>query len=228
MLADCCMLPRQEWGFMAVVGWWRPPWLIDARNHNEQKTSPPAPIPPRDASCHHDVPNRSTRKEVTNSACRGPRQRLGSWPPWPGDACLLANLTSKNTLTTTQKCLSTRCDLNGQQRQPWCPTPGSTAHNSKPACWMIFVCGDARRGAPWQPWDKGGHHGRWDTVWLALAACTQQDLIFLTDDTSSIGPIDGARSIISLHLSGFKQWSLKYSFPTPWNTRHYPYLGGRW
>ncbi len=39
MLADCCMLKRREWGFMAAVGRRRPPWLIDARNHIEQKTS---------------------------------------------------------------------------------------------------------------------------------------------------------------------------------------------
>ena len=46
MLADCCMLPRQEWGLVAAVGQWRPQWLINVRNLIEQKISPPALIPP--------------------------------------------------------------------------------------------------------------------------------------------------------------------------------------
>jgi len=46
MLADCCMLKRREWGFMAAVGRRRPPWSIDARNRIDQKTSSHGPIPP--------------------------------------------------------------------------------------------------------------------------------------------------------------------------------------
>ncbi len=37
MLADCCVLWHQEWGSMAAVRWWQPPWSICkfacCRNH---------------------------------------------------------------------------------------------------------------------------------------------------------------------------------------------------
>jgi len=33
------------------------------------------------------------------------------------------------------------------------------------ACWLIVVCGDARGGAPWRPWDDGGRHG-WGVLFL--------------------------------------------------------------
>ena len=46
MFADCCMRKSREWGIMAVVGRLWPPWLIDARDHIEQKTSSPSPILP--------------------------------------------------------------------------------------------------------------------------------------------------------------------------------------
>jgi hypothetical protein len=68
------------------------------------------------------------REEVTNLVCRLPRRRLGSRPTWLVGACLLADLPSKNTLTTTQLRLSTRRDQNGRQRPPWCPTPGTGAY----------------------------------------------------------------------------------------------------
>jgi hypothetical protein len=67
------------------------------------------------------------RKEATDSAGRLPRGWLGSRPPWLVDAFLLANLPSKNTLTTTQQCLLLHRDLNGRQRLPWCPTRGAVA-----------------------------------------------------------------------------------------------------
>ncbi len=61
----------------------------------------------------------------------------------------------RTQLTTTPQRPSTHCDLNGQQRLPWCPTPNADAHNGHPVCWLIVVCGGARSGAPWQPWDDG-------------------------------------------------------------------------
>jgi hypothetical protein len=42
----------------------------------------------------------------TIPAWRLPRPRLGSRLPWLVGVCSLANLPSKNTLTTTQQCLS--------------------------------------------------------------------------------------------------------------------------
>ena len=54
----------------------------------------------------------SRHKESTDLAWRWrlPRGQLGSRPPWLVGACLLANLPSKNMLTTTQQRLSTRRD----------------------------------------------------------------------------------------------------------------------
>jgi hypothetical protein len=103
-------------------------------------------------------------KESTDLACRLPRRRLRSWPSWLVGACLLANLPSKNTLTTTQNRLLTSRDQNGRQWLPWCPTSGAGAYNSRPECWLIVVCGRAGSEAPWQPWDDGDHPGRWGTV----------------------------------------------------------------
>ena len=103
-------------------------------------------------------------KEATDSAWRVPRQQLRSQPPWSGGACLLANLPSKNTLTTPQQRLLTRRDLNGWQRLPWCPTLGAATYNSQSACWLIVVCGSSGSGAPWRQWVNGGHQGRWGTV----------------------------------------------------------------
>jgi len=42
-------------------------------------------------------------------------------------AFMLANLPSKNTLTTTQQRLLMRHDLNGRQQPPWGPTRGTAA-----------------------------------------------------------------------------------------------------
>jgi hypothetical protein len=104
------------------------------------------------------------RKEATNLAWRLPRQQLGSRPPRLVGVYLLANLPSKNTLTTTQQHLSTRRDQNGQQRPPWCPTPGAGAYNYHPECWLIVVCGGAGSEAPGWPWDNSSSHGWWGTV----------------------------------------------------------------
>ncbi len=99
------------------------------------------------------------RKEATNLAWRLPRRRLGSRPPWLGGACLLANLPSKNMLTTTQQRLLTRSDIIGRQRLPWCSTPLAATYNSQPTCWQIVACGNAGSGAPWRVWDNGSRHG---------------------------------------------------------------------
>jgi hypothetical protein len=104
------------------------------------------------------------REEATDLAWRLPRRWLRSRPSWLVGACLLANLPSKNTLTTTQLRLSTRCDQNGGQWPPWCPTPSAGAYNSRPECWLIVVCGGAGSEAPWRPWDDDDRHGRWGTV----------------------------------------------------------------
>jgi hypothetical protein len=50
----------------------------------------------------------SRRKEATDLVWRLPRRWLRSRPSWLVGACLLANLPSKNTLTTTQLRLSAR------------------------------------------------------------------------------------------------------------------------
>ena len=102
-------------------------------------------------------------KEATDSAWRLPRQRLRSRSSWLVSACLLANLPSKNTLTTTQLRLLTSRDQNGRQWPPWCPTSGASAFNSHPECWLIVVCGGAGSDAPCRPWDDGDRHGWWGT-----------------------------------------------------------------
>ncbi len=95
-------------------------------------------------------------EEATDSAWRLPRRRLGSRPSWSVGVCSLANLPSKNTLTTTQLRLSTRRNQNGRQRPPWCPSTHAGAYNSRP--------GGAGSEAPRRPWDDGDRHGQWGTV----------------------------------------------------------------
>ena len=104
------------------------------------------------------------REEATDSVWRLPRRRLRSRPSWLMGVCLLANLPSKNTLTTTQQHLSMCHDLNGRQQPPWCPTPSAGTYNSRPECWLIVVCGGAGSEALWRSWDDGDRHGRWGTV----------------------------------------------------------------
>ena len=88
-------------------------------------------------------------EEATNLVWRLLRQWLESRPPWSVGACSLANLPNKSTCHNNAQCLSTHHDLNGQQRPPWCPTPGTAAGNSCPENWLIVVCGGARSEAPW-------------------------------------------------------------------------------
>jgi hypothetical protein len=66
--------------------------------------------------------------------------------------------------TTNPQRPSTRRDLNGRLRPPWCLTPGDDAYNSCPECWRIVECGGAGSGAPWRPWDSGNRQGRRGTV----------------------------------------------------------------
>jgi hypothetical protein len=136
------------------------------------------------------------RKEATNLAWRLPGGRLRSRPSWLVGACLLANLPSKNMLTKTQLILSKRCDQNGGQWLPWCPTPSAGANNSDPECWLIVVCSGAGSEAPWRPWDDGDRHGRWGTVYLALASFYLTKNYFSTQNTSLIGPTGNTRIII--------------------------------
>jgi hypothetical protein len=124
--------------------------------------------------CHHALTTMmyqiGRREEATNLVWRLPKQRLKSWPPWVVCVCLLANLPSKNTLTTTQQHMLTHPDQNGQQWPSWCPTPGASIYNSHSECWLIVVCGGAGNEVPWRPCDDGGCHGRWSTILLALAS----------------------------------------------------------
>ena len=92
------------------------------------------------------------REDTTDSSWRLPQRRPRSRPSWLVGACSLANLPSKNMLTSTQLRLLTRRDQNGGQRQPWCPTPGARAYNSRPECWLIVVCGRAGSEAPCLLW----------------------------------------------------------------------------
>ena len=148
---------------MAVVGQRQPPWEITPSN--KPSCSHSAFCASTAATHHATMMYRiSGCKEATDLVWGLPRQRLGSRPPWLVGVCLLANLPSKNTLTTTQQRLSTRRDQNGRQWPPWCPTPGAGAYNSRPECWLIVVCGGAGSEAPWRPWDDGDRHGRWGTV----------------------------------------------------------------
>jgi hypothetical protein len=72
--------------------------------------------------------------------------------------CLLANLPSKNTLTTTQQHLLTHHDLNGQQRLPWCPTPSAATYNADCGMRQHRKWGTmAAVGWWWPPWSMG--HG---------------------------------------------------------------------
>ncbi len=66
--------------------------------------------------------------------------------------------------TTNPQCLSTHCDLNGQQWLPWCPTPSTNPDNSHPEFPQFVVCGGTESGAPWWPWEDGSRHSWWGTV----------------------------------------------------------------
>jgi hypothetical protein len=77
----------------------------------------------------------------------------------------------RTQLTTIPQRPSTRHDLNGQWRLPWCLTPSAAALNGHPACWLIIVCGGAKIGATWRPWDDSNHHGWWGTVTRMLWRC---------------------------------------------------------
>ena len=99
------------------------------------------------------------REEAANLAWRLPRRWLGSRPSWLVGVCLLANLPSKNTFTTTQLRLSMRRDQNCKQQPPWRPTPGAGTYNSFPECWLIVICDSAGSEAPWRLLDNGNHHG---------------------------------------------------------------------
>ncbi len=62
--------------------------------------------------------------------------------------------------TTNPQRPSTRRDLNGRLRPPWCLITGDDAYNSCPECWWIVVCGGAGSGAPWRPWHRGDRQGQ--------------------------------------------------------------------
>ncbi len=66
--------------------------------------------------------------------------------------------------TINPQCPTMRCDLNGQQRLPWCLTPGAAADKSCPECWWIVVCGGARSWALWRQREDSSSHGWWGTV----------------------------------------------------------------
>jgi hypothetical protein len=164
MLADCCMLKSREWGFMVAVGRRQPREIALSRKALLLLPFRLLHLHCRHTSYHHDVPNRRMQRsnqfsvEAAKTTDQKPATMVG------GCVFTLANLPSKNTLTTTQQRLLTRRDLNGQQQPPWCPTLGAATYNSHPEWWLIVVCGGAGSEAPWQPWDNDGYHGRWGLV----------------------------------------------------------------
>ncbi len=169
MFVDCCMLKSREWGPMAAIGQWRLPSLINI-NHvccrncllllffllfccHRRHTSFP-----------HNVPSRTMQhnnwfgKEAAKPMAPMPEGMLII--TLSGKHCRLRGMLPyifllRTQLTTTPQCPSTRRDLIGRQRLPWCPTPDADAHNGHPVCWLIVVCGGAGSGAPWRPWDDG-------------------------------------------------------------------------
>jgi hypothetical protein len=107
---------------------------------------------------------------TTNSAKRLPSRRLQCRRGCSSSPCQVSRgmlpyvFLHRTQLTTTPQRPSTRPDLFGRQRPPWCPTSDANAHNGHPVCWLIAVCGGAKSGAPWRPWDDGDRQGRRDTV----------------------------------------------------------------
>jgi len=131
-----------------------PATMIDrCKKSHQAETSPPVPIspfaplpPPR--ILQHDVSNWRMRRsdkfgvEAAETMAQKPAAMVGG--------CVFTSyLPNKSTCHNNAQCLSTHHDLNGQQRPPWCPTPGTAADNSCPENWLIVVCGGARSEAPW-------------------------------------------------------------------------------
>ena len=119
------------------------------------------------------------RGTTTHSAWRLLSRQLrclrgcSSSPRWGGiaDCLILPYIFLRRTQpTTTPQRPSTRRDVNCRQRPQWCPTPSTTAYNSRPSCLLIVVCGGARSEAPWRLWDDGGRHGRWVHGYLVVAS----------------------------------------------------------
>jgi len=164
MLADCyCMLPLWEWGLMAALGRRQTAAaMIDRceKSHRAEKLSTCS----YSAFCAYTTATHHAAMMSPIGRREEARRRLRSRLPWSVGTCSLANLPIKNTHHNNPQRLSTRHDLNGRQRPPWCPTPGSATYSSCPECWLIVVCGGAGREAPWRPWDDGGRHGRRDTA----------------------------------------------------------------
>jgi hypothetical protein len=163
---------------MAAIGRRRPPSSIDI-NHACCRN----PLLPlffllfcrhhRHASFSHNVPSRMTQ----HNDQFGVEAAKPTAPMLEG--MLIITLSGKHRqlrgmlpyiflrrtqLTTTPQRPSTRRDLIGRQRLPWCPTPDADAHNGHPVCWLIVICGGAGSGAPWRPWDHGDRQGRRDTL----------------------------------------------------------------
>ncbi len=174
MFVDCCMLKSWEWGPMAAIGRRRPPssiyinraccrnrllplFFLLFRRHRHQASFP------------HDVPSWTTQhnnqfgKEAAEPRLRC-RRGCSSSPCQVSRGMLPYVFLRRTQLTTTPQRLSTRRDLIGRQRPPWCPTPDANAHNGRPVCWLIVVCGGAVSGAPWRSWDDGDRQGWRDTV----------------------------------------------------------------
>ncbi len=134
------------------------------------------------------------RSITTNLAKRLPSQLLqcrrgcSSSPCQVSRVMLPYKFLRRTQLTTTPQRPSTRRDLIGRQRLPWCPTPKTNTHNGHPVCWMIVVCAGAGSGAPWRPWDNGDCKGWRDTVKLALASFYLAKAHITTHNNQSIWP----------------------------------------
>jgi hypothetical protein len=97
----------------------------------------------RHASFPHDVPSWTTQhihqfgKEAAKLAAPMPEGMLIS--TLSGKHCQLCGMLPyvflhRTQLTTTRQCPSTRCDLIGRQKPPWCSTSDADAHNGHPVC----------------------------------------------------------------------------------------------
>ncbi len=134
------------------------------------------------------------RSITTDSAKRLPSRRLQCRRGCSSSPCQVSRgmlpyvILRRTQLTTTPQRPSTRCDQNGRQRPPWCPTSDADAHNGHPVCWLIVVCGGAGSGAPWWPWDEGDRQGWRGTLLLALASFYQAKAHITTHNNQSIRP----------------------------------------
>ncbi len=165
-------------GPMVAIGWWQPSWSIDARSPVVEENSSPGPIPPilppplpRIVPQWYSCPDDVAQQSICCGGCHanGPNANKDAHCHLVGMVLLSPGTKPYAFLcmsqpTTNPQHPSTCRDLNGWQQLPWCLTPDADADNSCPECWQIVLCGGARSGAPWRPWEDGGRHDQRGTV----------------------------------------------------------------